>query len=126
MDYRLALAGGNCSAKHQKHREEELSCAEMIGCHLASITNIYRFHGWRCDAMKRLGLQAPCEIPPDEVSRQIMRDELQNTRAANELVRNDPRLGFHQEAQAFYFNADSIEAKQKNLERQLSAAIHRV
>lgn len=123
-DYRQALAEGKGSAEHQKHRAEELICAEMIGCHLASITNIYRFHGWRCDAMMHLGLQAPCEIPPDEISRQIMRNEIQNTRAAIELVRKDPRLGFHQEAQAFYFNADSIEAKQKNLERILSAATH--
>ena len=115
-DYRTGFAGGECSPEQQRHREDETSCAEMIGCHLASIANIYRFHAWRLAVMARLGLQAPCKIPPDEISRQIMRDEIRNTRPAIELVRKDRRLGFHQEAQAFYFDAALIEAKQKNLE----------
>ncbi len=119
--YRQAFGGAALSPEHQKHREEESSCAEMIGCHLASIANIYRFHAWRLDAMVRLGLHAPCEIPPDDISRQIMRDEIQNTRAAIGLVRKDSRLGFHQEAQAFFFTAASIEGKQRNLERQSTA-----
>ena len=117
--YRQAFGGAALSPEHQKHREEEASCAEMIGCHLASIANIYRFHGWRLDAMSRHGLQAPCEVPPDEISRQIMRDESQNAVAASKLLRNDSRLGFHQEAQAFFFDVSSIEVKLRNLERSI-------
>ena len=117
--YRQALGGATHSSELQRHREEEASCAEMIGCHLASIANIYRFHGWRLDAMSRHGLQAPCEVPPDETSRQIMRDEIQNAVTAIKLLKKDSRLGFHQEAQAFFFDVSSIEVKLRNLNRSI-------
>ena len=118
-DYRRALVVAKGSTEQKKHHKEELSCAEMIGCHLASVSNIYRFHGWRLDAMERLGLKAPCEIPPDEISRQIMHKEVENTRKAIGLLSNDSRLAFHQEAQAFFFDVISLEAKQNDLERHL-------
>jgi len=117
--YRLALGGVTHSPEHIRHREEEASCAEIIGCHLASIANIYRFHSWRLDAMSRHGLQATCEVPPDETSRHIMRDEIQNAAAAIHVIKKDSRLGFHQEAQAFFFDVSTIEVKLRNMEHSL-------
>lgn len=53
-----------------------------------------------------------------------MRKEVENTRKAIGLVSNESRLAFHQEGQAFFFDVTALEAKQKNLERQLMAAHH--
>ena len=94
-----------------RHRREELSCAAMIGCHLASIRNIYRFHGWRLATMRRLGFDAPCTLTADDESRAIWRDEEANVRQALDLVEADSRLGYHGEAHAHLFDSTALRQK---------------
>ncbi len=120
-DYRRALTASTPAPEHQKHRREELGCAEMIGCHLASMIHIYRFHQWRLAAMKRLGLHAPCTPPLDDAARRILREESANCQAALPWVRADSRLGFHQEAQSCFYDAASIERKRDQLARMLGS-----
>lgn len=48
-----------------------------------------------------------------------MRDEIQNAAAAIHVIKKDSRLGFHQEAQAFFFDVSTIEVKLRNMEHSL-------
>jgi hypothetical protein len=50
-----------------------------------------------------------------------LRVELPNVRAALELVRRDSRFGFHQECQAYFFDAPVLERKIRELEADLGA-----
>lgn len=118
--YRKALLHGNRSKEQERHREQELSCAEMAGCHFSSMIHIYRFHQWRAAAMARLNLKPPCEIPLGGMAGQILRDEISNARVAMCLARKDPRLGFHEEAQAVFYDASSIGRKISRLELVLN------
>jgi len=115
--YRRALEPPTTAPVRQLHRRQELICAEMIGCHLASMIQIYRFHRWRLDTMKRKGLKPPCTVPLDESARRILREEEANCQVAIPLVQEDPRLGFHEEAQAVYYDAVSLAAKHRQLLR---------
>ncbi len=117
--YRNALNIPAAAPEHQRHRHEELGCAEMIGHHLVSVGHLFRFHQWQLAAMKRLGLRPPCDLPLDDSVRRIMRDELENCRGAIPRVHADARLGFHQEARARFYDPASLEAKCRGLEEAL-------
>jgi hypothetical protein len=111
ITYRQALGRICDEARFERQRREELSCAAMVGCHLASTRNIYRFHAWRLATMRRLGLNPPGTLAPDDEARAIWRDEAANVRQALALVEADGRLGYHGEAHAHLFDAAALRRK---------------
>jgi hypothetical protein len=111
----LTPAGGEAG----RHRFEERSCASMIGCHLRSVLNIMKFHRWKRNQMQAMGLSAPCDVPLDDAGAEILSDEHRNALDALHLVREDPRLGYHQEAQAYMYDADRIRRKLDMIEQML-------
>lgn len=111
IPYRQALKPTAPNPLHERHRREELSCAEMIGCHLASTYNAYRFHAWRLATMKRQGLEAPCTLEADDTARAIWHDDAGHVRRALQCMEADPRLGYHGEAHTHLFTADSLRRK---------------
>lgn len=113
--YRKALNTTSADPLHNRHRREELSCAEMIGCHLISAYNAHRFHAWRLATMRRENLKPPCTLEADEEARTIWREEADNIRHALALVEADSRLGYHGEARAHLFNAESLRKKLRTL-----------
>ena len=50
----------------------------------------------------------------------IIRDELENVRAALPFVEADKRFGFHSEAHAYLFDAARMKKKIRALEKQLA------
>lgn len=116
--YRQALQVPSSDPVHDRHRREELRCAEMIGCHMACTFNAYRFHTWRLAAMKRQGLEAPCTVEADDTARAIWQDEIHHVRRALELMESDPRLGYHGEAHTHLFTPDILREKLENLSRE--------
>lgn len=119
--YREALTPPIADATFARHRREELSCAEMIGCHLVSTDNAYRFHAWQLATMRQKGLQAPCTLEADDEARTIWRDEISNVQQALTLVQADSRLGYHGEAYAHLFDAEVLENKIKVLTKNLES-----
>lgn len=108
---REALAATTPDPVFSRHRREELSGASMIGCHLVSAYNAYRFHAWRLATMRREGLEAPCVLKADDEARAIWRSEAENVREALALLEADPRLAYHGEAHAHLFTADVLREK---------------
>lgn len=116
--YRSALNSMATPGQSQtRHACEELICAQMIGCHLAAMCNVLRFTQWRSITMQRRGLTGPCRLPLDEQARAVMEDQLTVMGRALDLARQDPRLGFHQEAKAYLCGADQIEAAMESMRR---------
>lgn len=70
--------------------------------------------------MKSLGLSAPCEVPMDETAHTILRNECELAANAADLCDNDPRLGFHQESQLYFYNSTSIRKKIELMQGLLS------
>lgn len=91
-----------------KHQVEELSCARMIGCHLSAMRNICDFHAARRGKMRDLALSGPCRLPGDEDLLALIRKQRETCKAALELARNDPRLGYHQEPHARFYGEETI------------------
>ena len=119
-DYEVVLEPACEDVDMCRRRVEELACARMIGVQMRSSANIYRFHAWRQARIASLGLRPPCEVALDDAGRALLRRELEVSRAAVTLCRHDARLGFHQEAQAIFYDADSILRKCEQLEKMLS------
>ena len=92
-----------------RHQAEELSCAKLIGCHLAAMRNIFDFHEWRRGKMRESGLRAPCRLLADEQALELIRRHIRACRAALRLSRLDSRLGYHQEPHAYLYDAHAIE-----------------
>lgn len=114
--YEQALVEANTSGG------AELSCARMIGLQLASAARAYRWHSHRLACIGRLGLKPPCEAPMDATFERLLREELVDARAAAELCRQDARLGFHQEAQAVFYDEARIREKIRRLEATLAGS----
>ena len=118
-NYQKALTEKGTDSTQTHRRIEELSCARMIGVHLKSATNIFRFHQWRRGVMEKSNLQPPCTVRMDERAVGIFSSELENVRAALELVESDARLGYHQECHTYMCSADKLREKINMLQSQL-------
>jgi hypothetical protein len=119
--YVAALAQGGGSPDQKKRRWEESSCARMIGLHLRSAANIMRFHLWRKPRLAGRTGPYPWTIEPDDALKPIVADEIQSVRQAISLAQADPRLGFHQECQAYFYTPEHLRRKLEGLERLLAA-----
>lgn len=121
-DYTAALGTASpASGDLPRHREEELSTARMILCHLQAMANIFRFHHWRRKAMKRHGLTPPCDLPPDQEARGMIRAQCDIARRALELVLRDERLGWHQECQLRFCSEKALREALKDMTAALTA-----
>jgi hypothetical protein len=110
-DYAEALGGSDASdERFRRNRREELSTAGMVLCHLQAMENISRFHGWRGMAMKRHGLKPPCDLPPDREALGLVSSQIEVAGRALELVREDDRLGWHQECHARFCSEGVLSA----------------
>lgn len=109
--YGPALTTGAEGTAHGRRRREELSCARMIALQVGSAANIYRYHAWRENRMHALGITPPCDVPVDEESLAILRRERGLAAEAVALCRLDPRLGYHQESHAVFYDETSIAQK---------------
>lgn len=98
---------------------DELRCAQMIGLQLRSAANLFRFHRERQILVERDGMTPPCDLPRTASLQRLMRDEIQNARAALPLVETDSRLGYHQEAHVHMYSAALIRDKLAQMEREL-------
>lgn len=105
------LPDGSASEEQNHHRLEEARCATMIAHQLQSNAHIYRFHQWRRREMQRLNLTGPCTLVIDHHARSIIDAEIANTQAAIPLVESDPRMGFHQECQAYLYDVPRMTRK---------------
>ena len=103
----------------EAHAREELTCAQMLSRQFRSAWNLFRFHRERQVLVKEHGLTPPCDLPRTESLLAIFRDEIDNARAALPLVESDPRLGYHQEAQAYMYNPAMIRSKIEQMEAEL-------
>jgi hypothetical protein len=120
-DYTAALeAASSAVGDLPRHRAEELSTARMILCHLQAVANIFRFHRWRRDAMKRHGLVAPCALPPDPEALGMIRAQCDIARHALDLVLKDERLGWHQECHLRFCSEKTLPAAIQAMEAVLS------
>lgn len=117
------LAPDATAAQHQ-HAAEELRCAQMIDLQFRSAANLFRFHQERQRLMAERGLVAPCDLPRTEALESILCDEIRNAQDALPLVEADPRLGFHQEARVYMYDATLIRKKIAQMERELGHATH--
>ncbi len=116
-----ALRGARGDAVQRQHREQEWSCARMIGTQMQCTADIYRFHAWRERRIAALALQPPCDVPLDGPGIAILRAALAPTRQALELCRADARLGVHQECHLPFYNVAMIERKLKLIEASLAS-----
>lgn len=122
-DYRKALSSTEGGTEEQlRHRFEELSCADMISCHLKSASEIFRFHRWRLGVIAAQGLQPPCKVPLDAQAVEIMERQIGNAKEALKLAKADARLGFHQEPQARFYDPQRIQIAIDGMYREITAA----
>jgi hypothetical protein len=110
------------SPAQRQHAMEELHCAQMIGLQFRSAANLFRFHAERQRLMAERDLVAPCDLPRTEALTSLLRAEILNAHAALPLVEADPRLGFHQEARVYMYDAALIRKKIAQMERELALA----
>jgi len=105
LGYLAALCGDDAHGR----RAQECSTARMIGSQLRSTHHIFAWFRWRGDGRDEL----------DNVGRAIAEAELANVEEALSWVSSDPRLGFHQEPQAYLYDPPRMEAKIAALKRLL-------
>lgn len=116
--YREALAGkGRASQVHAQRRGLELSCAEMIGHQMRSTANFFRFHQRRLELAG--GRDEAGRLPADPGLLAVMREEMDNARAALPLVEADARLGFHQESHVWMYDAEKVRQKLAKMQGEL-------
>jgi hypothetical protein len=80
------------------------------------------YHVWRSAANTLKVYQLRLDWTDDKLPlyHEIIRDELENVRAALPYVAADDRFGFHPEAHAYLFDAASVQGKIEGLEKQLA------
>ncbi|MEI8244079.1 MAG: hypothetical protein WCI17_12485, partial [bacterium] len=110
----------DATAAQRQHAAEELRCAQMIALQFRSAANLFRFHLERQRLMADRSLIAPCDLPRTEALESILRDEIRNAQAALPLVEVDFRLGFHQEARVYMYDARLIREKIARMENELA------
>ena len=101
-------------------RAQELRCARMIGCHLQSAAAVFQFHRWRQRTATEAGLTPPYSVTLDGEARALLRHELPNVQTALQLVREDKRLGYHEEYRDWMVTPESLERKAQALSRLLA------
>ena len=109
-DQGLELYDSALSATQNGRALEELSCAKMIGCHLAAMRNIFEFHQHRRAKMKELGLEGPCPLPADRETTAAIQRQKQICQRALNLLRLDGRFGYHQEPHAYFYDEKAIQS----------------
>ena len=119
-DEGLALIGPAFNAAHgdatqRRHRQEEWSCARMISLQMRSTAHVFAFHAWRQRRIESLGLNTPSKVPLDHAGASIMESELLLCEQARDLCQADARLGLHQECHLYFYNADMIERKRREM-----------
>ena len=84
--------------------KEELSVASAMDVQLSSAANIFDFY------MLRQQLFNGAENTEELLSamEKIVRQEMENSRKMAELCRNDPRLGYHSEAEVYKFYEEKL------------------
>jgi len=119
-DYNKALSLAEGGATEQmRHRSEELSCARMIGCQLRCVLEIFRFHRWRLGVIAAKDLHPPCKVPLDEQGVEIIIRQIANAKEALMLTQLDPRLGFHQEPQLWFYDPDQIQTSIDSMSHEI-------
>ncbi len=88
---------------------KELSCAEMIGCHISTTKNIFDFHLWRREKMKKQNLDGPCELTSDDYSKKLISRHIQICKTALKLAKDNPQFGYHQEPHVYFYDAKTIK-----------------
>ena len=89
-----------CTGQRAK---KELACAQVAGHSFESVYNIYSWYAYR-NARNA-----------DKLRTTIVSRELANIKKALPLVEKDPRLGYHQEAHCYMYDAKSIRVKARQL-----------
>jgi hypothetical protein len=70
---------------------------------------IAEFQKWRNEKIEALGLEPPCDIPPDDEGLAIIAKHKKAAKAAMKIMRQDSRLGYHQEPHYQFFDVDMIK-----------------
>ena len=123
-DYDNALSSAEKGTPDElRNRFEELSCARMISCQLRCSLEIFRFHRWRLGVIAGKGLQPPCKVPLDEEAVEILKRQTVNAKEALALTQQDIRLGFHQEAQAKFYDSGRIQQAIAVMCREIGTAV---
>lgn len=91
---------------------EQLSVAECIGVLFSSTKNIIEFFKLR----EELGLQIGDSKAILKRMKQLVIDEIENSRKMIPLCENDARLGYHSEAEGFKFFPEKLESRIKYME----------
>lgn len=87
---------------------KELSCAEMVGCHISASKNIFDFHLWRQESMKEQNLEGPCELTSENRSDEIISRHIQTCKTALKLAKDNSQFGYHQEPHVYFYDAKAI------------------
>jgi hypothetical protein len=119
ISYARALLPNTDNPVQQRHRREELSCATMIGLQIRCAANIYHFGAWRQEQMRQLKLTPPCDLTLDDEAIAVLQHQRTLATAAARLCQHDPRLGFHQEDQAAFYNETLIRDNIYHLDQVL-------
>ncbi len=97
LEYENVL--NNCDNKTRVHKE--ICSALIAGCSFQSVYNIYRWYNLKkySESFKRAEML------------EIINDEIENLERAVLYIEKDPRVGYHQEAQAYMYDMDMIKNK---------------
>ena len=100
---------------HDPVRLREIAVAEAMGILITSASNIFRFYSMRSRLFKGAKNQEEllCEME------KILQEEVTNTRILAELNRNDPRLGYHSEAEVAKFYPERLLWRASVLEKEI-------
>jgi len=120
LPYRRALSETSSETLHATHRAQELGCAEMIGLQCRCAAAFFAFHARRLEITDNAN--EPQTLPADAVLLEIMREEIERSRAALTLCRQDRRLGLHEETKARLYSPELIEAKIDAMQAELDNA----
>ena len=104
--YEQALA----DADERQRAQQEAAVAKVAAAAFRSAWNIYR---WYLTRRRKQGQR----LSRDET--QIIADEIENLHGALPYVRADDRIGFHDEAQCYMFDATAIEQKLKEMKKRI-------
>ena len=89
-------------------RKEDIGIALAVGLQIKSALNTLLFYDCR-ERMFRTGIS---EL---DVMEKLVKNEIANTLQMKELCLQDPRLGYHSEAEAFLFHPERLEKRKQLL-----------
>ena len=111
--------------RYQNNRDRylDIGVAEAVGLQISSSLNIFKFYDWReklpylTTAQQRAALKKMGEL---------VKQEIRNSRAMKHLCEQDPRLGFHPEAEGYKFFPLKLEKRVRKLQRLLRSDFPRL